>query len=126
MKQVRTLFAVAIAAFGTPAFAADMVVKAPPPALAPVANWGGCYIGPNGGAAFGMNSTMTWTDIHPPPGGGAVQFDPINFNRSSTVAGIVGGQLGCNWQISPIYILGLESDASWTDLSNTASQNGLT
>jgi outer membrane immunogenic protein len=126
MKQVRTLIAVAIGALGTSAFAADMAVKAPRPALAPIANWSGCYIGANGGAAFGMNSTMTWTDIHPPPSSGAVQFDQINFNRSSTVAGIVGGQLGCNWQVSPIYILGLESDASWIDVSNTASQNGLT
>lgn len=125
MKTLTTALA-AIALIGTPALAADMAVKAPPPPSAPVVKWSGCYIGANGGVAFGMNSTMTWTDVHPPPSSGATQFDQINFNRSSTATGIGGGQLGCNWQFSPIYIVGLEGDADWTDVSNTASQKNLT
>ncbi|MGB6398078.1 MAG: hypothetical protein WBF73_20680, partial [Bradyrhizobium sp.] len=38
----------------TPASAADMAVKAapPPPIVAPIYNWGGFYIGANGGGAW--------------------------------------------------------------------------
>ena len=38
----------------TPASAADMAVKAPPPppVVAPIYNWGGFYIGANGGYAW--------------------------------------------------------------------------
>ena len=45
MKKLATAIA-AIALIGTPAFAADMAVKAPPPAPAPVPvfSWTGFYI----------------------------------------------------------------------------------
>ena len=47
----RWLYCVGVA---TPASAADMAVKAPPPPLmvAPVYNWSGFYIGANGGYAW--------------------------------------------------------------------------
>jgi outer membrane immunogenic protein len=44
MKKLATVIA-AIALIGTPAFAADMAVKAPPPAPAPVPTWTGFYGG---------------------------------------------------------------------------------
>jgi opacity protein-like surface antigen len=52
MKRLATTIA-AIALIGTPAFAADLAVKAPPPAPAPVYNWTGWYAGVNAGASFG-------------------------------------------------------------------------
>lgn len=55
MKRLATAIA-AIALIGTPAFAADMAVKAPP-APAPVYNWTGWYTGVNAGASFGNVKT---------------------------------------------------------------------
>jgi outer membrane immunogenic protein len=43
MKRLSTVGA-AIALIGTPAFAADMAVKAPPPPPAPVYSWTGWYV----------------------------------------------------------------------------------
>jgi len=49
MKKLVMSAAVAIS-MATPALAADMAVKAPPPAPLPVIfNWSGFYIGANGG-----------------------------------------------------------------------------
>jgi outer membrane immunogenic protein len=57
MKKLATAVA-AIALIATPAFAADMAVKAPPPpSSAPVYNWTGWYIGGNLGASFGSVKT---------------------------------------------------------------------
>jgi outer membrane immunogenic protein len=57
MKKPATAIA-AIALIGTPAFAADMAVKAPPPALEPVFSWTGFYVG---AALGGEWADTTWT-----------------------------------------------------------------
>ena len=35
-----------------------------------------------------------------------------------------GGQIGYNWQISPLWVVGLESDIAWTDLNGSVSVPG--
>jgi len=52
MRQLAAAIAVA-GLIGTPAFAADMAVKAPPPAPAPVYSWNGWYAGFNVGGIWG-------------------------------------------------------------------------
>jgi opacity protein-like surface antigen len=71
-----------IALIGTPAFAADMAVKAPPPAPAPVYNWTGWYAGVNAGASFGdvktdFNSEPITASVPNAIGGGSFVFSPI-------------------------------------------------
>jgi len=44
------------ALIGAPAFAADMAVKAPPPAPAPVYSWTGWYVGLNAGYTWNRNT----------------------------------------------------------------------
>jgi opacity protein-like surface antigen len=101
-----------IAAFGTligtPALAADMAVKAPPPAPAPIYSWAGFYLGVNGGG--GITSTEF--------------FDPDCFScadtKFQTPFGTVGGQLGYNWQWAST-VLGLEGDLNWASAKDTHS-----
>jgi outer membrane immunogenic protein len=90
------------------ASAADMAVKAPPPAPLPVIyNWSGFYIGANGG----------WGQSH-----NCVDF----ITLAGTVAsgcrdrsgGVVGGQIGYRWQTNQ-FVFGLEAQGDWADLSNT-------
>ncbi len=115
MKHV--LFAaIGILAFGaSAACAADMgppVYKGsypPPPPPPPLYSWTGFYVGANGG--FGGN----------------------NFNYSSTIAGVPGnaslnssgflggGQAGFNWQVAPLWVIGVETDFDGTDISSNAS-----
>jgi outer membrane immunogenic protein len=106
MKRLLIAGALALTAAGQ-ALAADLPMPAPPPAYVPVVpyyNWSGFYIGVNGGGAFGNSN---WTDPIDGPTG--------NFNVSGA---LVGGTLGFNYQIGP-WVLGVEGDGDWTNLSGT-------
>jgi outer membrane immunogenic protein len=92
-----------------PASAADMAVKAPPPAPLPVVyNWNGFYIGANGGWGETHNCWDFITAV------GAAISDGCR-DRSG---GIVGGQVGYRWQVNQ-WVFGLEGQGDWADLSNS-------
>src|SRR6476620_11313892 len=103
-----TVGLVALIGMAAPASAADMAVKAPPPAPLPVIyNWSGFYIGGNGG--WGQSRTWwAFLDV-----AGAV-FASGCGERSG---GLVGGQIGYRWQASQ-WVFGLEAQGDWADLSN--------
>jgi outer membrane immunogenic protein len=104
-----TVGLVALLSMVAPASAADMAVKAPPPAPLPVIyNWTGLYIGGNGG----WGETRNCWDFVPVAGG--VLADGCR-DRSG---GVVGGQLGYRWQANQ-FVFGLEAQGDWADLSNT-------
>ena len=99
----------AISAAAAPASAADMAVKAAPPAPLPVIyNWSGFYIGANGGWGSSRNC---WDFV---TAAGAVVADGC-ADRSG---GLFGGQLGYRWQTGG-WVFGLEAQGDWADLSNT-------
>jgi outer membrane immunogenic protein len=109
----------AIALIGTPAFAADTPVKAPPPSPAPVYSWTGWYVGGNIGASYGtfktdFNAPLTVavTD-NSPSAGTASGVSTFGFPDSNTThpSGLIGGgQIGYNWQLSPVWVASLEAD----------------
>jgi outer membrane immunogenic protein len=107
---------------GTPAFAADMPVKAPSsPPPAPVYNWTGWYVGGNVGASFGTYKT----DFNVAPGTSLViEGDSFSTGIIPGFAGtdfqypggfIGGGQIGFNWQLSPLWVVGAEADFQGAD-----------
>jgi outer membrane immunogenic protein len=94
----------------TAADAADMPVKAP---AARTYNWGGCYIGVNGGgAASGSDFTSAvGNGTHLAPADAAlVSTGGTGSANSPNFLG--GGQAGCNWQ-SGTYVYGLEGDVDY-------------
>src|SRR5262245_1653095 len=103
--------AVGVIAFTHMASAADVyqpVYKAAPPP-APVSGWAGWYVGVNAGASFGNVKTdfneapLLAASIPVSPGFGF-------SNREYPDGFIGGGQIGYNWQFSPIWVVGLEAD----------------
>jgi len=95
----------------TPAFAADMgVPPAPPPA--PVYNWTGWYAGVNAGASMG---TVT-TDFNRGPvtvtiNGVSGSSGSLALHNTESPDGFIGGgQIGYNYQLSPIWVVGFEAD----------------
>jgi outer membrane immunogenic protein len=109
MKKLLTGAAVAAAIAGTSsAFAADMPVKAPPPAPAVVLySWTGCYIGGNVGGAWRGGDGFTDARF------GLAFGDGNNNGRF-----IAGGQVGCNYQFDR-FVIGAEWDADWTGRRDT-------
>ena len=125
MKKLATAIA-AIALIGTPAFAADMAVKAPPAAPAPVPTWTGFY----GGIQFGG----AWSDE-------AVNYSPNDPAAAAVLSGnavspsqpaangyripqsgpVDGFEAGYNWQAGSNWLVGVEADFSWAGMDGKAS-----
>jgi outer membrane immunogenic protein len=98
------------AILATPVMAADMrmPVKAPAAPAATVFSWTGCYIGAQGGWGFGK-SKGTLTNV--------AGLFPTPYDLDIT-GGIAGGHLGCQLQ-SGGWVIGLEGDGEWSDLSDS-------
>ena len=73
-------------------------------------SWTGFYAGINGGYAWGQSS---WSDP-------LVGADSGKFNTSG---GLVGGQLGYNWQTGPV-VLGIETDGDWMGIKGSTHGTG--
>jgi outer membrane immunogenic protein len=93
------------------ASAADLALKAPPPAPV-VDQWTGPYIGLNLGGSWGRSRT-TYSDPDP-------AFVP--FATSQNMNGVLGGaQIGYNVQIARQWLLGLEADFQGTAQRGSAT-----
>jgi outer membrane immunogenic protein len=81
----------------------------PPPGLA----WTGFYIGANGGWIGSINNNVTnsGTDAGIHGLGSLLLHGRIPSSISLSQNGFVGGaQVGFNWQVAPIWVLGMEAD----------------
>ncbi|MGA2128718.1 MAG: outer membrane beta-barrel protein, partial [Xanthobacteraceae bacterium] len=90
----------------TPMLAADLPMKAPSmiPAVPAPFSWTGCHIGGHVGGAF---SDDTGTNA-------------LGDSRSHNSSGFVGGgQIGCDYQFAPGWVLGVEGRAAWTSLKGS-------
>jgi outer membrane immunogenic protein len=94
--------------------AADLRAKAP--AMAPVASWTGFYGGVSVGARW---ADPTWSTTAIPlvaPFGVDPTTTPASFDSTSVR---VGGYFGYNWQLSPLWVVGIEGDIAWANSSKS-------
>jgi outer membrane immunogenic protein len=96
------------------AFAADMAVKAPPPAASPVYNWTGFYVGLNAGNSFDGSNNAHVSGFTDPTGtfglGPAIAAGAIPITSYNHTGFLGGAQAGYNWQFDPHWVVGLETD----------------
>jgi outer membrane immunogenic protein len=89
------------------AVAADMPVKAPylkaPPP--PAYTWTGCYIGANVGFDWARTSSHD-----------AIVGSDYGNENDHSIAG--GGQIGCDYQVAPSWVIGVRGDYDWTQLND--------
>ena len=107
------LGAVGLVALGmaAPASAADLAArpytKAPPPVVAPIYNWGGFYIGANGGYGW-SHQCIDITAVNGFPG-------VFAEGCRNAGGGVAGGQLGYRWQAAN-WVFGLEAQGDWANI----------
>jgi outer membrane immunogenic protein len=97
MTRMLLVGAALVCAAIAPAMAADVAPldKGPPP-LGFI--WTGVYLGADVGGA--------WSTIH---------LSSLGTNDASSVIG--GLYAGYNWQLAPQWVIGIEGDSSWADLT---------
>jgi hypothetical protein len=92
----------------TVAHAADLPVKAPPPAAAPW-SWSGFYVG---GQVGGLVGTSTFSN----------PYDQSVFGGYVTTPAFLSGlQLGYNWTVAPRWVVGLEADGDYLVSNGTST-----
>jgi outer membrane immunogenic protein len=127
-KHLAGIAALLMAAGSGAAFAADLPpapqAYAPPPVLAsPIYSWTGCYLGIEGGGAWGQSQHTAVESTPTAPAG----FAPIPTNNGRSITGnfnvsggLFGGTAGCNYQLGHA-VIGIEDDMSWTNISGTTN-----
>ncbi|MGN6746988.1 MAG: outer membrane protein [Xanthobacteraceae bacterium] len=113
MKRLSTLVLAggALALISAPVGAADMAVKGPAPE--PVYSWTGWYVGVNAGASYGraktdFNNAPILINQVAPAAPVTTGFAASDISHPGGFIG--GGQIGYNWQYSPLVVVGLEAD----------------
>jgi outer membrane immunogenic protein len=104
--MMRGIITLAFSALATSAIAADMPMKAPPPAPAPVYLWTGCYIGGNVG----------WAQLSAHLND---RFDGDDDGRLSKSGFAGGGQIGCDYQFAANWVFGIQGMIDGADLSRS-------
>jgi outer membrane immunogenic protein len=115
MKKLLSAVALLTLGLAVPAAAADLPARTyskAPPMVAPVYNWGGFYVGVNGG---GASSHKCW-DFNTLPG------VYVSEGCHDATGGLAGGQVGYRWQMSN-FVFGVEAQGDWANLrgSNVSS-----
>jgi outer membrane immunogenic protein len=113
-----TLGMVGAVCIASMASAADLPVKAPVQAPAPVYGWTGFYVGGDVGA-LRTRSNGQWDPL---PDVLFFGVFPISGDLKETA--FVGGlHAGYNWQLSPWWVVGIEADWSWTNAEGNFTQS---
>ncbi len=123
MKRIAIalLTSAAVVGLSQAASAADLAVKAAPPAPAPVATWTGFYIGVHGGGAW--QNSPNWSFVDPNFVPGVTGIVPQTLTAQTALGGVGGLQAGYNWQFAPAWVAGIEGDISWTSLGQSIGVN---
>jgi outer membrane immunogenic protein len=120
----RLLFAGAALALvaASPAFAADMPAPAytkAPAYVAPIFNWTGFYVGGHAGGAWANQAS---TEIAP----GTAAFPTGAAFSKNNLSGFLGGvQTGYNWQVNNNFVVGVEGEYSWANVTGAATTVGV-
>ncbi len=76
----------------------------------PIFSWTGCYIGGHIGGGWGRKTfDVRFADE---------DFAPFSV-RDKTSGFLAGGQIGCDYQFAPNWVIGIEGAASWADIKGT-------
>jgi len=122
MRKIAAIVTCALASIiAGSASAADLRLKAPPPPP-PDFSWTGFYVGLNAGYGIGVNANMQNATFSST----ALGVNGLLSGSANSLAlpgWIFGGQVGFNWQVSPMFVLGAEADWQWSSQKGRTSSS---
>lgn len=101
-----------------PALAADMPLKAETPFAARF-SWTGCYLGGHVGGGFGKKDITDPVQLVQDSFLGAGSTVGITTVNPSPTGVVIGGQIGCDYQFAPSWVIGIEGAASGSTMRGT-------
>jgi outer membrane immunogenic protein len=105
-----------------PSLAADMpmyAAKAPAPAFA--FNWSGCYLGAHAGGGWANKAITDPVQLVQDSLSGAPVTAGVTTVNVSPSGAVVGGQIGCDYQFAPNWVVGVEGAASGSTMKGSTS-----
>ena len=104
-----------------PAFAADVPRGMPAASFVPPFSWTGCYLGGHLGGGWAQKDMIDPVQL--------VQDSFLGFGSTvgvttvkTTPSGVViGGQIGCDYQFAPSWVIGIEGAASGSTMKGSTS-----
>jgi outer membrane immunogenic protein len=107
--------AVTIAA---PACAADLPLKSEAPFAARF-NWTGCYLGGHLGGGFGHKDITDPVQLVQDSFLGAGSTTGVTTVNTSPTGAMIGGQIGCDYQFAPSWVVGIEGAAAGSTMKGS-------
>jgi opacity protein-like surface antigen len=103
-----------------PAVAADMPLRAATP-FAERFNWTGCYLGGHLGGGFARKDITDPVQLvqDQDPFAGAGATTGITTASPSPTGVVIGGQIGCDYQFAPSWVVGIEGSASGSTMKGS-------
>ncbi len=107
-----------------PSNAADLgpVYRAPQAAYVPAFSWTGCYIGGNVGWGFGRE-TVSIPNLGVTTGVPALAGVSLPSVTGNTSGVLGGGQVGCNYQFAPSWVIGIEGDGEAANIKGDVTES---
>jgi outer membrane immunogenic protein len=113
--------AVSASVIAGPAFTADMPLGPPIVPIAPPFTWSSCYLGGHVGGASAHTSitdpVQLAQDTIIAPG----TTVGVTTANTTPVGVVIGGQIGCDYQFSPHWVVGIEGAASGTNMKGSTT-----
>lgn len=103
-----------------PAVAADMPLEAAP-AFAARFNWTGCYLGGHLGGGFAHKDLTDPVQLVQDSFAGAPVTDGITTVSPAPKGVVIGGQIGCDYQFAPSWVVGIEGAASGSTMRGSTT-----
>jgi opacity protein-like surface antigen len=103
-----------------PALAADMPLKAPPP-FAVRFTWTGCYLGAHLGGGFAHKDVTDPVELVQDSFLGVGSTAGVTTTSLSPSGAVIGGQIGCDYQFAPSWVVGIEGSASGSTLDGSTT-----
>ncbi len=101
-----------------PAFAADLPLAAAHPAPPPF-SWTSCYLGAHAGGGWAQKQLTDPVQLVQDSFLGSGTTTGVTSVTATASGGVFGGQIGCDYQFAPTWVVGIEGAASGSTMNGS-------